>query len=310
MSASGPATSTGVPLDTTVPPEEPPRPQPPEEPHLRGKKRSSSFRTVGVWTGLILATMLVFTLFDGVTTFLPVALIGGAVGYVAWWSRKATAFNKLNNRANDRFLEGDAGAAARAWEDLARDYQRYPGLANLARYNIAVALQLEGEPERSLSVLGGLVQKPDQKPVLSLSIPGFNPEHELAVQLARGFALVGDEAAAARWLKEAEALDDKGEDELTTRAQAEVIVRLRQGRFDDALRVLDDNERRFESKLNAWQIRWVHVMRAFAAARGEPGSEAAKAHLSSLSAKDQAAFSWLAARWPEMRTFLQSHELL
>jgi len=95
-----------------------------------------------------------------------------------------------------------------------------------------------------------------------------------------------------------------------TQILVEVIVELRRGHAEVAAKLLDDNWQVIEGRVVALGLRTYRLLRAFA--RGAAGPrEAGRAQedLDAVRPRYPGEHSYLAAKWPEMATFLTTNGL-
>lgn len=135
-----------------------------------------------------------------------------------------------------------------------------------------------------------------------------------AVDLALVNALAGDLPTATRWASEGRDRLAKNKDQrfgtAATLCLAEAIVSMRQGHLAEATALLEKNWLPLREACNANLMRAIEVVRAFAEAGGgvrEYNTVAER--LVRVAPVLPGELTFLGAKWPEMRAFLDAHHL-
>jgi len=132
-----------------------------------------------------------------------------------------------------------------------------------------------------------------------------------AVDLALCHALLGDLVAAEKCIADAEvrASELSNPSFKAAKAFARAVVDCRAGRHVEAARMLEEGWPEFESMLTGDNLRPVRVVRAFAIAANPRNVGLAETVLGTSRSNYPGEFDFLGAAWPEMSTFLATHNL-
>jgi hypothetical protein len=296
----------------------------PETPHPNQKLPSSSKRTFLIWFVLVLMFVVVYSTFTNTsqTHTMATTIETGYSGMWIWtaaacafvfpvvffvWQFAATRkFNQAQAPGLEALAQHKPQLAADLFAALARKSRSRPAQHAVASYNHGYALLRAGESARAVGVL----LRVDRTPKLQLGIVRtLTP-----VALARGFALGGDIVKANAWLEAAKSrppLDNPVYGRAVL-ASVEALVRCREGKYADALAVLDANWQLIEAYLAIDLIAEPWLLRAFAITMQSSVRDAAAAEpwLRALRILSPEQSRWLTHHWPELAHFATTHDVL
>lgn len=294
-----------------------PEPPPPPVP------KSSTSRTLLIWlvlVGIFIAIYAMYSETPGAPGgerasgfsgwWILVAFAAGVmllVGILAWQYGANRRFNAGAWAANEELAKHRPAQAAELYGALAARAGGRLQTRAIALFNRGIALLNAGD---SAGAVGALIGAERTKPVINPAL-----RQRTATELARAFAIGGDLAKAERWLDEARTREpaEQGPLEAAGRtAIVEALVRCRQGRFDDALAVLEREWIGIEhfSPLPALWDAWLLRAFALASTTGPRDSGTVEPWLRLVRGTARpGTFGWMAARWPELATFLATHDL-
>jgi hypothetical protein len=294
-----------------------PEPPPPPAP------KSSPARTVLIWlvlVGVFIAIYVAFSETPGEDApervagysgwWIAAGFVAGVlllVGILSWQFGAARRFNLRAWAANEELAKRHPGRAAELYGELATRSGGRLQMRAVALFNRGIALLNAGD---AAGAVGALLGADRTKPVVN---PGLR--QRTATELARAFAIGGDLAKAERWLDEARARESSEHGPLETAGRTAIVeatLRCRQGRFDDALAALERDWVGIEhySPLPALWDAWLLRAFALASTRGPRDSGAVEPWLRLVRGTARpGAFDWMTARWPELATFIATHDL-
>jgi tetratricopeptide (TPR) repeat protein len=236
----------------------------------------------------------------------PIQGIGVAVTAIALWFVFGEFHRDQARRAGLALSQADA-AAARGNLALAHElYYRLaqcpaPAVAVRARSSLAWTVMREGQFAYAIELL----EDNDARNLGALCSARHHAT--IAFNLALVYALSGDVASAGRWLAEAASRARDAADERTSHvaAFARAVISCRTGAFAEVERLVDDAHGGAVAVPMS-----LRVLRAFAIAELGP-REAGRAYaaLDGVRAEVPGELAFLGEEWPEMATFLRSHQL-
>jgi tetratricopeptide (TPR) repeat protein len=191
-------------------------------------------------------------------------------------------------------------AAVRGELDKAREiYQRWVAassqqVAGVASLQLASVLRRQGELEDAIDTLR-----------LEYQLHPSSPRApRVTSELAACYALLGK-------LDEARAWSNKLDDVAAYRAFARAVIDCRAGDCASAARMLDEHWTEYESVLTGHALRPLRIVHAFARAQtGVRNAGVAEATLISVRPRFAGEYDYLGKTWPEMATFLITHQLV
>src|SRR5262249_12569631 len=127
-------------------------------------------------------------------------------------------------------------------------------------------------------------------------------------------ALSGEIALSERWVGEARMRIAKNKEDrmmhAASLALAEATLSCRRGEHTAAVKRLDEVWLEMRASMNADTFRVVEIVRAFAEAQGGVrASNTAVERLVRVEPVMKGEFSYLGVKWPEMKAFLEAHDL-
>lgn len=292
-----------------------PRRRPPEPP-----RQSGLGRTLGLWALLIVLGLAFYVLFappssegsrgddrpeevasttrpGGLLPYLP-ALVPAAlfISFIVF-VRRTQHWGRLNTEGAAFLEDRDYERAARAFEEVSRAW--IPPSRRAGRTNLGICLLFAGKPEQALDVLTSIEPKGQLKERFRGLLPAY---------IATCHVLLGDVAAARKQLEEARRLQGDEPSELFL--LPDILVLCREGNFRAVDETLFRRWREAEAA-GANVMKLLRALRAFALDRlgpaaGEATLSEAQAALEPFRPGD---FDALAARWPELRAFLDARGL-
>jgi hypothetical protein len=213
-------------------------------------------------------------------------------------------FNAANKEAIGLMARGDYQRAQDLLWGWAESTQGAVGA--VARHNLGWTLLRQGKLQQCIDLL----TDNDKKFERGLKSIAMHPTS--AIDIALTHALLGKLPDAEQWFDTAEERA-KGRNTPSYPGMAvfaRAVIDCRAGRADAAARMLDERWAECEASLTAENVRPLRVVRAFAhATAGARNAGGAEQALSSLSPAYPDEYRFLGVGWPEMRSFLVSHEL-
>lgn len=212
---------------------------------------------------------------------------------------RARAFHAANKNAYAALGRGDFAAAQTTWSTWA-DSTAMPRIAALARHNLAWTQLRQGKLEAAIAT----IETNETKHGSALEAIGLSATS--AADRALAHALLDQSTEAEAWL-------DRAEPRLLAAtmptsgaiALARSVWHCRAGRVDVAAKLLDDGWTEIESTTAGDVLRPLRVVRAFAKAAAGPRAPALETPRPAYPGE----FTFLGTSWPEMATFLATHEL-
>ena len=132
-----------------------------------------------------------------------------------------------------------------------------------------------------------------------------------AIHLGLLYALRGQLDAATRWCDDARRRLPRGQNRTLSAALlrlAEATVLARSGQHEDAARALDRDWKRLEEALAVSSMRRAWLLRAYLAS-GDGARGSVEPWLTLARGGRKGELAWLGAEWPELRAFLDAHDL-
>ncbi|MBI5545505.1 MAG: hypothetical protein HY901_16595 [Deltaproteobacteria bacterium] len=278
----------------------------PKEEHLR-PDRAGLRRRLALWMGLPAILAVVWALAGGgemVSGTRALALVAGfalvAAALFFLSAHDLRAFTRANAAASTLVFEGHLAEACAAFEANARRF-RAPALHPISVFNLADTELLRGDLPRALSLATAVAihDSPMRSPLVASSAPSL---------VASCYALLGDLAAARAWMPEAERAAATTAVEVARVPEA--IIACREGRFADVVSRYAERRRAIEATLAGEDLRTLRLLRAFAMAGLPSASEAERAEALAVGRPGAAGeCDHLALAWPELRGFLERHQL-
>jgi len=294
-------------VEDWLPHDPPPQPKP------------STFKTLVTWVVLIGFFIAIFVLFStddpnahqqtGYSGWWIAAGIVGTLVVVVmmlgWLFGSADKFNTAQTEALQLLVDRKYHEAATFFEQLAHRYRARPNCYAVARYNQGKALLHAGDSAAAAGILLAI----DRIPKVGIGIRKLG-----ALQLARCFAVAGDLEKATSWLDAARRRGTGLADPVHDRAFYEAVeglVMCRAGKLAEAAAHYDQAWPRFTTYLPIEAMTEVWLLRAYAAAAGTTPRDAAAGEtwLRMLRSCSPRSLDWLTTRWPELHTFVVTHEL-
>jgi hypothetical protein len=224
------------------------------------------------------------------------------VAWVAWLAVATRRFNARHVPAVTRLNEGDlAGAEAELQALAARRF--YPkGLRAMALYNAAVARMRSGDLDGALALL-------ERAHHGSFAVVRTHARELAMCTTASCYALRGDLDAAERIVVGGR--PKVGATFADHLLLPEAILALRRGRPEEAAKRLESSWVRAEGTLQARSMRGLRLLRAFAVAQLDARTHATTLGmlLDGLRPVRRGEFDYMAVAWPELRAFLETHDL-
>jgi tetratricopeptide (TPR) repeat protein len=209
------------------------------------------------------------------------------------------------NQAGGSLARGELKAAHDVYWECARA-TKLPYIAAMARHNLAWTLMRQGELQHAIDVAtDNIASYPKALGVAGLAATS-------AVDLALCHGLLGQLDAAEHWMTESKQRTNERSmlcvPAMTAFARA--VLDCRAGRSAEAARLLDENWLAYEAVLKGSELRPLRVVRAFAIAASDPrNAGVAETVVASARPCYPGEYDFLAAAWPEMETFLTTHQL-
>lgn len=275
----------------------------PEERHYRPIPRS--FWLVRMW-GLVVAALVSLVLLGrmGVASFQAVIAIWVVVVFLILRPRLGVSgWVKRNEAAAAALASGEIGEASSSFEALCHQARAVPILHSLFVFNRGVAYIHEQQARRALSLFAATLKA---RWTRSAQIPNF---HAMVLgEVATALAIEGETEQATRFLRLAQ---EQMSERLRGRlCLTDALVALRVGEPQRAAAEIEAHWQLAEGSLGARGIRALRVLWAFALDRapGERRDERLMRRLlDGAWPFSPGELDYLAARWPELATFLQRH---
>jgi len=282
--------------------------------------QSRATRTIVVWLVLLVMFIAIYSLFstDGSPSPTPagyrgawiwIAAIAGfatPIVFIVWQLGGTKKFNQAQAAGLEALARGKPLAAAEHFAALARKTRTRPAHHAVASYNYGYALLRGGESAKAVGILLRVERTP------KLQIGGIKTLTPIA--LARAFALGGDIAKANVWLETARSrpILDNAVYGRALLASIEALVRCREGKYAEAITVLDANWQIIEHYLSIDLIAEPWLLRAFAIMMQSTVRDAAAAEpwLRALRILSPEQSRWLTHHWPELGLFATTHDVL
>lgn len=244
-------------------------------------------------------------LWNALVGFLPsFALIALFVLYLRRQFKGGSKLNAKLEPGNLALADGDLGRAADVFAAVAHEYRKQTSYAAAAKLSLSTALMRQGELQRAIEAAieveraPGLLSTGDTRTIA-------------CTHLALLYALRGQLDAATRWCEAARRRLPRGQTRTYTAALlrvAELVTLARSGQSADATRAFDRDAGRLEEALPVTSVRKAWLLRAFLAA--SDGTRATVEPWLTLARSGRPReLRWLATEWPELRAFLDAHDL-
>ncbi len=277
------------------------------EPHYRPVSRGTfAGLLAGGYVGVVVLMVAIMAMLPPGATFLPMmAIVVGALGLAVGRRQWLLAHVRRNDDAVALLNRGEIAPATHMLEDLTRKTRSAPVYHGLFVYNRGVTMLRVGRPEQALSLFTNVLEAG------WLNSRRASFRGMISAGMAAAWAQLGELGAAHAWL--AEAHGQIGDARRGMLLPTDVIVALRSGRPEQALDMLDAGWNAAEGVLTAYQMRTVHLLRAFALTQVAPTAErhaAYQAALASATPKRPEDYVGIAAHWPEMTAFLRERSWL
>jgi hypothetical protein len=288
-------------------------------------KKKGSAKTLLLWVFLVLMFVSIYQLLSGPTHhagppppeppsspwtsamsgLVPAIVLAGLVLF--WLRRQFRGGAKLNGRLEPGHLalaDGDLGRAAEVYSAVAHDYRKQTSYTAVAKLSLVTTLMRQGELERAIAVAVEVERAPGL-------LFGSELRLNAAIDLALLHALAGRLEVAERWSDDARRRLGYSHNRTFVAALlrvTELLVLARQGRCDDAARLFDRDARRLDESLTVAWMRVAWLVRAFAAA-GDGARGSVEPWVTLARSGRRGELRWLGVAWPELRAFVDAHEL-
>ncbi|HXU70308.1 MAG TPA: hypothetical protein VN947_13320 [Polyangia bacterium] len=304
---------------------------PPVEPtdNAPAAKKKSARKTLLLWVLLLFMFVAIYQLFSGpppshhhhdynpcpdasggvgfgfLNTFVPMF----AVVFLMFWflRRQFRGGTSLNAKLEPGLLalaDGDLGRASDIFGAVAREYRKQTAYAAVAKLSLATALMRSGELQPAIEAAIEVERAPGL-------LFGSDARTMAATHLGLVYALRGQLDAATRWCDDARKRLSRGSNRTHSAALlrlAEATVLTRSGQLDDATRALDRDWKRLEEALAVSTMRRAWLLRAYLAS-GDGARGSVEPWLTLARGGRKGELAWLGAEWPELRAFLDAHDL-
>ena len=292
-----------------------------------GAKTKSARKTLLLWLVLLCMFVALYQLFSTPTpphhvardapppgndpfgtmllAFLPA--VGFVVLLVTLFRWQLRGGNRLNARlepGNLALADGDLGRAADVFAAVAQQYRKQATYAAVAKLSLSTALMRQGELAKATDAAIEVERAPGL-------LFGGDVRTMAAIHLGMLYALRGELDAAERWCDDARRRLPRGQNRTLSAALlrlAEILVLARSDKRDDAARALDRDWHRLEEALTVASMRKAWLVRAWCAA-ADPSRGSVEPWLTMARAGRKGELRWLGAGWPELRAFLDAHDL-
>jgi hypothetical protein len=267
-------------------------------------------KVIAVWVVLVVAFVITYSALgswapdlSGGTPMLVIVggIVAWFVGYVVWLLLTAKRFNLDNNRALAALATGEFRQPEAIYARWTRRFA--PQLVKaMARHNYGWSMFRNGKLVEAVELLSANDTK----------IPNADLRTNSALDIALIRALLGELDTANEWLQEAEARTNMAVQPgmLGTLALVRAVIACREGRADEAVRLLEERWAEYESNTQGTVFRLLRVVRAFAyGASDTRNAGVAERKLEVLKPTYPTELSVLGTAWPEMATFVTAHQL-
>jgi hypothetical protein len=268
--------------------------------------RGYAARQLLIWGLIALMVAVVFLAgpapFGGVYVgFIIVLFVVNVMRFRRQWRR----FVADNSEGIAALARGDLKAARDIFWRWAEG-TKLPRASALARHNLGWTLMRQGELQHAIDVL----IDNEQRNSGALRAIGMSPTS--AVDLALDHALLGDLPAAEKWLAEAAQRSQQLKPPSFAAMQAftRAVIDCRAERCAEAARMLDERWPEYEAALTGETLRPLRIVRAFAiSAAGPRNAGVAETVIAAARPAYPTEYDFLGKAWPEMASFLASHDL-
>jgi len=242
-------------------------------------------------------------------------LVGGTLGaisagiavlpllaFVFWSRRRATRYVVQLNEASQALMAGEVDAPARVYDSVMSGVKGRPGLHSVAVLNRACCFQRSGEHERAARLLAHVHESGWLESEATLS------GHAASVA-ASCEGLRGALETARDWL--AIAKQKVAPSKAGLLVFPELILAARTEDYAGAMNIADTRWSEAETVGGAAGMRSLRVIAAFARSKSGRLSESEiETQLAAVRPFRPGELDYLAVSWPELRTFMQKHDLL
>ncbi|HEX6836507.1 MAG TPA: hypothetical protein VF334_08030 [Polyangia bacterium] len=299
---------------------------PPAEPTDNPAAKKSGRKTLLVWLLLVMMFVAIYQLMSVPTphhvahaappprddtwsslAFGVLPALGVVVLFIMFLRMQLRGGGKLNaalEPGNLALADGDLGRAADVFAAVAHQYRKQTTYAAVAKLSLSTALMRQGELARATDAAVEVERAPGL-------LFGGDVRTMAAIHLGMLYALRGELDAAGRWCDDARRRLPRGHNRTLSAALlriAEILVLARSGKRDDAARALDRDWHRLEEALTVASMRKAWLVRAWCAA-ADPSRGSVEPWLTMARAGRKGELRWLGAEWPELRAFLDAHDL-
>ncbi len=232
----------------------------------------------------------------------------GVIALFIWFLRRqlkgGAALNARLEPGHLALADGDLGRAADVFAAVAREYRNQTTYAAVAKLSLSTTLMRQGALPKAIETAIEVERAPGLL---------FGSEARLmaAIHLGMLYALRGQLDAATRWCDDGRRRLARGQNRALPAALlrlTEILVLARAGKHEEAARALDRDERRLEEALTVTSMRKAWLVRAFCAA-GDATRGSVEPWLTMARAGRKGELAWVAAEWPELRAFVDAHDL-
>lgn len=237
--------------------------------------------------------------------FLPALVLVGL--FIAFLRIQLRGGGKLNAELEPGHLalaDGDLGRAVEIFAAVANHHRKQTTYAAVARLSLSTALMRQGELAKATDAAIEVERAPGL-------LFGGDVRTMAAIHLGMLYALRGQLDAATRWCDDARRRLPRGQNRTLSAALlrlAEILVLARSDKRDDAARALDRDWHRLEEALTVASMRKAWLVRAWCAA-ADPSRGSVEPWLTMARAGRKGELRWLGAGWPELRAFVDAHDL-
>ena len=209
----------------------------------------------------------------------------------------------LNGEAVRLINVGRVGEATTKLSQAIAAVRLNPTYKVLFIYNLQVVRFRQGALEESVSIMEGMIADG------WFDVKALVPSYPVAVStVILGRMLLGDLDAGARWLRIAgERVPEKLRGVLIPGI---VVQQLRSGKAEEALETIDGRWSEVELTSSLHGMKVLRILRAFAMQSMELPDHDVEQNLACVRPFGKGEFDHLALAWPELRTFLETHDLL
>lgn len=238
------------------------------------------------------------------------AAFAGFLGWSVLRRRRMFALLRENDDGVALIAANEYERAAALYERLCHDARRTPALHSLFLFNRCVVDLETGHLDVAVAGLRAVVEAGwiREKGSLAVYYAG------VLGTLALGEALLGQLAAAEAWQKRAHSACSPAK--VGTLLLVDVVIAARRGQFEVVLERIADDWRRAENLLSSKHLRRIRLFEAFALAQSrgceyrQPSREdELRRALGRVREVPPGSYDHLAPHWPELREFLELHDL-